>query len=702
VSERDEEQIVKSNCRGCHGGCGVLVHVKDGHITKIEGDPGFPANHGTMCSRGLAFPQLVYHPDRVIYPLKRAASRGQGKWQRISWDEALDTIVARYETIKKDYGPEAIVLGYGTGRNYESFLYRFANLLGTPNVLSAGYTCYGPRIATTRITCGRFPVSDYEQNPKCVMVWGNNVVVTSPDEYKGESLSRVLSEGAKLIVVDPRLTYLAGRANIWLQLRPGTDAALALGITKVIIDEGLYDKEFVSKYVFGWDKFVERVQDYPLDRVEAITWVPAKNIREAARLYARTKPACIQWGVAIEQTVNCTDNIRILIALMAITGNLDVPGGNVFFMPPPLQPIGRFARHGDLPPEQRAKRLGGSVYKLADSIAVITPKMVWDAILTGKPYPVRAVQLHGSNPLITGANASEVYQALSQVDFLVVADFFLTPTAELADIVLPTATWLEMEDIGDYWKRQSCVYPRKKIVQIGECRSDHEIFMELGKRLGQEHCWCQDVAGDLDDILEPSGLSWAQFRQMDYLKAEVEYRKYEKKGFATPTGKVELYSTVMEKLGYDPLPQYREIPESPVSRPEMSREYPYILVTGARSPLFFHSEHRMIPWLREIQPDPIVEIHPQVAKKHGIKDGHWVFIESPRGRVKQRVKLTTGIDPRVVAAQHGWWFPEVKTPDHGWKQSNINILTDNNPEGYDQAMGSTNLRVLLCRIYPAE
>ena len=189
-----------------------------------------------------------------------------------------------------------------------------------------------------------------------------------------------------------------------------------------------------------------------------------------------------------------------MIPLMAMTGNLDAPGGNVFFTPPPIQPVGKFALHGDLPPEQRAKRLGGSTYKLADRIAVITPKMVWDAILTGKPYQVKAVQLHGTNPLITRANASEVYQALSKIEFVVVADFFLTPTAELADIVLPAATWLEMEDIGDYWKRQSYLYSRKKFVQIGECRSDHEIFMELGKRLGQEQYWRDSVEADLDYV----------------------------------------------------------------------------------------------------------------------------------------------------------------------------------------------------------
>jgi anaerobic selenocysteine-containing dehydrogenase len=696
------EQVIKSNCRGCHGGCGVLVRVKDGVITKIEGDPDFPTNHGAMCSKGLAFQQLVYHPDRVTHPLKRAGQKGEGKWQPISWDEALDTIAARYKKIKEENGAESIVLGYGTGRNYEGFLYRFSNLLGTPNVLTAGHMCYGPRVATSGIICGKLTLCDYENNPKCVMVWGNNVVISNGDEYTGENLSRTLAKGAKLIVVDPRLTYLAGRADVWLQLRPGTDSALALGMANVIISEGLYNKEFVDKHVHGWKEFVERVNQYPVEKVAEITWIPAEKIREAARLYAQTKPAAIQWGCAIEQNINSTDSVRMLVALMAITGNLDVPGGNVTPAPPPWLPVNRFAMHSSLSPEQRAKRLGGSTYKLADRIAVITPKVVWDAILTGKPYPVRALQLHGTNPVITRSNANQIYQALKQVEFMVVADFFLTPTAELADIVLPAATWLEIEDIGDHWKRQNYIYPRKTIVQVGECRSDHWMFMELGNRLGQEQHWFGSVEKNLDFILKPMGLTWEEFRRLDYYRVNQKYRKFKDDGFATPTGKIELSSTIMEKWGYDPVPGYRETPESPVSRPDMVQEYPYILITGARSPVFFASEHRMIPWLREIVPDPVVEIHPQVAEKLGITDGQWVIIESPRGKIKQRARLTTAIDPRVVAAQFGWWFPEIKAPEHGWNESNINIITDNDPAGYDVAMGADNLRVLMCRIYPVK
>jgi anaerobic selenocysteine-containing dehydrogenase len=432
--------------------------------------------------------------------------------------------------------------------------------------------------------------------------------------------------------------------------------------------------------------------------VEEITWVNKELIRKAARIYATIKPACINWGVPTEQTLNCTDCTRLLTGLMAVTGNLDVAGGNAFFVPPPVRTVSQFSCHKDLSPEQWKKRLGGEQYKLASRVALITPKVAWDAILTGKPYPLKAGLLCGTNPVITRANAREAYEALKKINFLAVIDFFMTPTAELADIFLPAGTWLEQNHVADNWKRHGYALARQKVVEIGECWQDHKIFLELGKRMGQE--WWDTVEDALDYLLEPSGLTWEQFKEKRFLKGEQVYHKYMDKGFSTPTGKVELYSTILEKWGHDPLPKYREVPEGPISRPELLKEYPYILNAGLRTPTFFHSANRMIPWLREIRPDPTVEIHPETAAKHGIEDGDWVTIESPRGHVKERAKLTDSIDPRVVVAEHGWWFPEIKNPGHGWDTANINILTDNSHESMDPVMGATNLRVLLCNISP--
>jgi len=698
----EEEKKIRTVCRSCHGACGVIAHVKDGKVVKVEGDPKSPISHGTMCAKGLAITQLAYHPDRILHPMKKVGEKLSGEWERITWDEALDTIAAKFQAVVDEYGPEYIVVGQGTGRDYESHLYRFANQLGTPNVLTAGHFCYVSRVSSSLITCGNLPVVDYYVNePKCIIIWATNPMWTNADEYKGENFMRALKNGAKLINVDPRKSFYAGRADLWLQIRPGTDGALAFGFHHVIIEEELYEKGFVENYIYGWDAFKERaMKEYPLEKVQEITWVDKEMIREAARMYATTKPAAIQWGVPTEESINCTDFTRTAIGLMGITGNLDAPGGNALFVNPPTRTVAEFGRHKDLSKEVLAKRLGGEQFKLGARVAFINPKKAWDSIVYGEPYQLKAGLLCGSNPVVSRANAKEAYEALRKIGFLVVIDHFMTPTAELADIFLPAGTWLEQNHVADNWKRHGYVFARQKCCEIGEAWQDHKIFQELGKRMGQE--WWPTVEDGLDYLLEPSGLTFEQFKEKGYLQGEMVYHKYRERGFSTPTRKVELWSTILEKWGRDPLPKYVEVPESPYSTPEVAKQYPYIFNSGLRTPTFFHAAGRMIPWLREIRPDPIAEVHPETAKKHGIKDGQWIYIESPRGRIKQRAKLYDGIDPRVVTSEHGWWFPEIKDPGHGWEISNANILTDNAFETCDPNMGSTNVRVCLCNISPCE
>ncbi|MBI4786058.1 MAG: molybdopterin-dependent oxidoreductase [Chloroflexi bacterium] len=690
----DAVKQVRTVCRSCHGGCGVIATVKDNMVVKIEGDPESPISHGTLCSKGLSITQVAYHPDRIYHPMKKTASG----WQRITWDEALGTIADKFKKVIAEYGPESIVVGQGTGRDYESHLYRFANNLGTPNVLTAGHMCYVSRVASTLITCGTLPVADYDGGPKLIVLWGVNPQWTNPDEYKGERFWEAFQRGSKLIVVDPRRGFTAEKADLWLQIRPGTDAALSLGFHHVIIEEELYDKEFVANHVHGWDAWKDRVKEYPLEKVQEITWIDKNLIRKAARMYATTKPAAIHWGVPTEQTNNCVNYTRATATLMAITGNLDAKGGNALFVNPPTRTVSEFSQHKALSPEQQKKRLGGDQFKLGARVALINPKKAWDAMLTGEPYPLKAGILCGTNPVVTRANAKEAYAALSKIDFLAVVDFFMTPTADLADIFLPSATWLEQNHIADNWKRHGYVLARQKCVEIGECWQDHKIFMELGKRMGQT--WWDTVEDSLNYLLEPAGVTWEQFKEKRYLRGEMVYQKYKERGFSTPTKKVEIYSTLMEKWGYDPLPKYVEVPESPVSKPEVAEKFPYILDAGFRTPTYFHSANRQVPLLREVRDKPIVEIHPETAKKHGIQEGQWVYIESPRGRVKQFAKLNDGIDPRVIVAEHGWWYPEMKQEGHGWDVSNINLLTDNAYETLDPAMGSTNLRVCLCNIAP--
>jgi anaerobic selenocysteine-containing dehydrogenase len=386
--------------------------------------------------------------------------------------------------------------------------------------------------------------------------------------------------------------------------------------------------------------------------------------------------------------------------LPALTGNIDVPGGWVFGM----HGLGRFpSLIENLTAEANARRLGADRFKVlggegADLPAAHIPSLL-RAMREGKPYPVRAFLIFGNNTLVTYANALQAREALMNLEFIVCADLFMTPTAELADIVLPAAAWPELDQLaGLPTVAANVVLAQQKAVQIGECKADEEIFVELARRMKLDLC-TEPVKDVLNSQLRAGGLdiTFEELKQRGFIKLPFKYRKYEDGGFKTPTGKIELYATRFEQMGYDPLPSYREPPESPFATPEIAKEYPLILTTGARISHFFNSEHRQIETLRKAHRYPIVEIHPQTAAPLGIENGDWVIIETRRGRIRQKAKLTAGIDPRVIHAEHGWWYPEVSDPEHGVWMSNVNVLTDNQPP-YDPAMGTYQLRSLLCRI----
>lgn len=692
-------QTIRTTCRACgHGGCGVFAVVEDGRLVGLEPDRAHPVSKGYTCKKAHSYVELQYHPERLLHPLRRTGGRGEGGWQEIPWDEALGLVAERLNTIKAESGAESVVFGHGTGRDFHRFLYRVSNLFGSPNVLTPGHMCYLPRIAISKLLGMEIPMCDYDAEPRCVVAWGSNHLISNPDESKGINLAKALQKGAKLIVVDPRRNRLTEKADLWLQLRPGTDAALALGMLHVIVEEELYDRDFVERWTTGFEQLHGRLREYPPSRVEEITWVPAEQVVEAARLYARTKPAALQWGVGVEQSINCIDSDRALIYLVALTGNLDVPGGNVIFGLPPVLPRAEFSLFSELPAGQRAKMLGGERYRLGATINRITPHVVWDAIEMGEPYPVRALVIFASNTVAARENARRAYEALRRVEFLVAADIFPTPTTELADIVLPAATWLENDNIADYWKVHGYVFPRRAVVEPeGEAWPDHRILNELGRTLGFEDRFWDTVEDSLDFILEPAGLTWEEFRGLPYLQTPVEYRKYERDGFASRSGKLDLFIEQYEQWGYDPLPKHVEPPESPLGDPALVERYPLVLTTGQRILNFFGSELRQSPGLRKTHPDPVVEINPEAAAERGIDDGDWVWIESPRGRIRMRARVTDGIDARVVAAEFGWWFPEQGPPGYGWDESNVNILTMDGPP-LDPGMGATNLKGLMCQV----
>ena len=707
ISNDSGTTVLKSVCRSCHGGCGVLLHVREGVLEKVEGDRESPLNHGRLCPIGTVTTDLVYHPDRLKYPLRRKGKRRSGEWERISWDDALDEISQRLLAIREKHGPEAIALGTGTGRHHIRWVSRFGHALGTPNWCEPGFAqCFHPRVNASILTFGDFPVSDYTGDvpPACILFWGHNPVLSGPDGETRFNVMEALAHNPRTIVVDPRRTALAEKADLWLQVRPGADDALALAMLNVVIGEKLYDEPFVTQWTHGFAELAVHVKKFTPEWAEPITWIDADKIRAAARLFANAKPGLLDWGCAIEHTPKCIQTIRAVSMLPALTGNIDVPGGWVFGM----HGLGRFpSLIENLTPEANAKRLGADQFKLlggegADLPAAHIPTLL-RAMREGKPYPVKAFLVFGNNTLTTYANTSQVYESLMALDFMVCADLFMTPTAELADIVLPAASWPEINQLaGLPTVAANIVVANQKSVRIGECKSDEEIFVELARRM-KLPVGTEAVEDVLDAQLAAGGvgMTFDQIKQKGFYKVPFKYRKYKNGGFKTPTGKIELYATRFEQMGYAPLPSYEEPPESPISAPEIAADFPLVLTTGGRISYFFNSEHRQIDRLRKAQRDPVAEIHPDTAARLGIVNGAWMWIETLRGKMRQKAKLTTGIDPRVIHVQHGWWFPEQPAPDYGVWTSNANLLTDNKPP-YDPAMGTYQLRALLCRVAPAE
>jgi len=686
------EVRVRTTCQQCHLSCGLVAFVSDGKVIRIEGDPDSPVSRGGICSKGQASIEFMNHTARLRHPLKRAGAKGEGKWHQISWDEALGIVADKMVNAIKEYGAETILFGHGTAKGAEVYLYRLANVIGTPNIVNSNQVCSIPRRVAMTATVGfnsrPDTTGDWENGPECVLIWGCNPEATFP-AFIGK-IEAALKRKPKLITIDPVRTRFAENADLWIRPRPGSDLALALAMLNVIINEELYDKEFVDQWTVGFDQLKEHVQPFTPKWAEEITWVPADQTAQAARFFATIKPATIKDGNAIDENVNSVQTMRAIQCLVAITGNLDVPGGYFDWGPVPLN--NRIVLPEKLSEEQKKKRLNlATGVPIANDIAL--PHFVLKSILEGEPYPIRVFYALGTNPMLTWGNAKEVHRALSKLDFLVVAERMMTPTAELADIVLPAGTFLEENNISWRNPHAQC---RQKLIEISECRPDKKIINELAKKMGYGEFFWNEADEGLDELLEPTGISFDEFRRVHFLEAGKEYRKYKTKGFKTPSGKVELYSSLFEKWGHDPLPSFQEPDETPYSDPELSKDYPLIL-TSYHNMHYTHSDHRMVKELREKDPEPLLEIHPQTAEDLGIKDGDMVYIETRRGRIKQRVKLFDGIDPRVVAVSYGWWFPEQGVDSlHGWAESNINILTSDKP--WNPQIGSNNFRGILCRV----
>ena len=722
---------------GCHPtGCGIKTYVNsNGELVRVEGDENHPITNGRLCVRCLTIRDYVYNPDRVLYPMKRAREdRGKNKWERITWDEAYDTIAEKVKYFKDKYGAESILVMGGTGREGGPMLPAYAHAcLGTPNACytQSGYSCYIPRVAgTTYVMGATYPEMDYAGGlpgryddpmfklPELIVFWGKEPLPSNGDGLFGHAAIDMMRRGSKLMSIDPRVNWVSTRADWHLRLRPGTDAALGMAMLNVIIEEDLYDHDFVEKWCYGFEQLAERVKEMPVEKAAEITGVDAGLIAEAARVYAAAKPAQIAWGLAIDQKSNGMQAGHCILALEAITGNIDVPGGQLVGDVNDGLELG--FGWNELGPELQGKILGLKRYPAMVSFVLNAHcDMVLDTLETGEPYQFKMAGFEDCNGL-AGTDCAQPqrwHDAYQNLEWCFGIDVWLTPTIQATcELFLPLSSTVEHDSVvySHYGASPITMGAINKSITVGEGKGDAEIMYEIGRR-------CMPVNfgrfKNFYEFLEYYRLNgkttFEELREeVVHQKTEtLSYRKYETgklrpdgmPGFNTPTGRVELYSTMFRQFGVDPLPFYEEPQLSPVSTPEKMEEYPFVLTTGARTYCYFHSEGKQIPYLREINPDPLIEINPQDALKLGIADGQWVRVSNPFGSCVLKAKVTQTVYPGLVMAQHGFWFPEEDGEEPHlydvWR-SNINLLM---PHFYVGELGfGAPYKCLICKVEPIE
>jgi len=678
------EKVFNTLCGMCQASCGTKAYVRDGKLTGVTPSQDHIIGR-THCIKGQsqAVLEYVYSQERLKDPLIKVKSG----WRRISWEEAFDFISGKLERVKNEWGAKALAFHTGTpfiGTIGEKVARRFCDSYETPNYTGSASFCFSARMYAHGLTVnhgGQSALPNW-RGTRCSIIWGGNPMESTHLLIHG--ISNLQKERGKLIVIDPRRIELAKRADIFAQIRPGTDCAMALGLINVIIKENLYDAGFVRDWTVGFDKLVEHVDKYTPERVEEITWVPAKTIRDIARMYATNRPANISAGVKLDHTINGVQTHRAIAILIGLCGNMDVLGGNIWAEDVPTTSL-------RLPERIPCDDEGiGAEYPVFNMVThERTGMCIPDAVLENRPYPIRAMITMGTNPVEIWPNTTRTIETLKKLELLAVIDLFMTETAEMADIVLPAASFMEDWQMKDYSTQGLSLLTigEKAIEPIGNSLPVWKILAGLSKNMGYgKYFTWEDTPDLLEYLLKASGHTLGEFLEnpRGLFLAKSQPRRYLVNGFNTPSGKLEIYSEFLEKLGQDPMPVFREPAESPVSKRDLAESYPFILTTGRRSRYYNNSQGRNIPFLRKHLPEPYIEINDKTAEGLGIHQDEMVNISSARGTITAKAKLTEDIHPKVIEVMHGW------------REANANYLTDN--KARDPISGYPQYTAGLCSV----
>lgn len=721
----------KSNCHFCGYQCGLIVGVREGRVVSLEPDVSrYPYDEGIMktCVRWKKNLDVIDAPDRINYPLKRVGARGGNQWERVTWDEALDDIAQRLRALADEHGPQTLASSIGGPHASYWPLHRFMSLFGSPNNMGIGQICWNPHIWTDSITFG-WPLEiahDYDETT-ALFLWGTNPA-ESDNSLFWRSILQLKKNNIPLIVVDSRTTKTTQRANLHLMIRPATDHTLALGMINTIIANDWHDKEFINRWCKGFDELVEHVKPYTSANAAAVCGVAEADVIEAARLFAQGNATALLSGRGLDQLgKNTNPTHRSLAILRAITGNVDKPGACVLNVASDFIPEVDLEMSSLFTPEQRAtslnknwlslqtydgyekvnehtKRLGRSLPMRYLTSA--HPDLVWNAALTGRPYPVKALFVMGCNPVLTYGDSHKVYDAIMAMDLVVVLEYYLTSTAQLADYVLPSAGALERPLFQQHGGVANIAYGGPAAVEpYYERHADYDFFRDLGIRLGQEEHWPdKTLAEAFATTLSTTHMSWEEFCEVGTYYYHPGFFKHEMldpktdqpQGFGTASGKIELASDVLDELGHERLPVG-----------QLASEYcpsSLTLITGARIQPFYASSYFQDREFRALHPFPFAEVSEKTAHKHGLAEGDTVVISTAKGQARFKLAIHDMADD-VISAEYGWWYPEspAGAPDlSGSWRSNINSVTSADVEDFDHLVGTWVYNGIECSVKRVE